>query len=50
MMEDEQTPQRKLIGGALVIGIEDLDVRDTDFAQLSRSFGRRTSHTNLNRY
>ena len=29
MMEDEQTPQRKLIGGALVIGIEDSDVRDT---------------------
>ena len=50
MMQDEQTPQERLIGGALVIGIEDLDVRDTDVAQLRQSFGRRTSHNDLNWY
>ena len=45
MMENEQTPQEKRIGVALVIKIKDLYVKDIDVAQLRRSFGHRTPHT-----
>ena len=38
MMESEQTPQEKRIGVALVIEVKDLYVKDTDVAQLRRSF------------
>ena len=51
MMEEEQQPQEKRIGGALVIDIEDdLDVRDANLAQLRRPFGSRTVTTDLDRY
>ena len=32
------------------IEIEDMDVKNTDVAQLRRSFGRRTPHTDLDLY
>ena len=49
-MEEERTPLEKRNGGALVIRIRDLDVNDTDVAQLRRSFGRRSPHTDRDRH
>ena len=44
MMKNEQTPQGKRIGAPL-----DLYVKDTDVAQLRRSLGCRTPHTDRDR-